>query len=120
MGTNGTVILDRDGYEIFDLEGNKIKEFSLGSTTSSSDLIGIDAMTDAHFANFLAAIRGSEQLHAPVSISNIATTMLHLSNIAWETKSALHLNPEDGRIKDNPDAMKKWEREYEKGWEPHV
>lgn len=120
MGTTGTVIVDRDGYEIFDLEGKKTDEVKSGNMTSSSDLIGRDSMTDAHFANFIAAIRKGEKLRAPVSVSNVATTMLHLSNIAWEVNRGLHLDPKDGRIKDDPEAMKMWEREYEKGWEPRI
>jgi hypothetical protein len=27
MGTNGTVLVDRGGYEIYDLKGNKTSEF---------------------------------------------------------------------------------------------
>ena len=26
----------------------------------------------------------------------------------------------DGRVQNDPDAMKMWGREYEKGWEPRV
>ena len=49
MGTTGTVVVDRDGYEIYDLKGNKTSEFKTGKMTSSSDLRGADSMTDAHF-----------------------------------------------------------------------
>src|SRR2546427_8764168 len=76
MGTNGTVVVDRDGYEIYNLKGNKTSEFKAGSTTSSSDLLGADSMTDAHFANFIAGIRKGEKLNAPVAAGNIAVTML--------------------------------------------
>ena len=76
MGTNGTVVLDRDGYDIYDLKGNKIKEYRVGSATSSSDTIGADSMTDAHFANFIAAIRKGEKLNAPVASGNVSVTML--------------------------------------------
>ena len=65
MGTTGTVLIDRDGYEIYDLKGNKTSEFKAGNATSSADLIGRDSMTDAHFANFIAGIRKGEKLNAP-------------------------------------------------------
>jgi len=120
MGTKGTVLVDRDGYEIYDLEGNKTSEFKAGSESSSADLIGSDSMTDAHFTNFIAGIRKGEKLNAPVSIGNIAVTMLQLSNIAWEVNRELRLDPKDGRIQGDAEAMKMWEREYEKGWAPHV
>ena len=121
MGTTGTVFIDRDGYEIYDLQGAKISEFKVpGSKTSSSDLIGADSMTDAHFANFIAAIRTGAPLHAPVEVGNVAVTMLQLSNIAWEVNRELHLDPQNAQIQNDPEAMKLWTREYEKGWAPHV
>jgi predicted dehydrogenase len=121
-GTDGTVLVDRGGYEIYDLKGNKTSEFKAASSTSSAsaDLIGRDSMTDAHFANFIAGIRNGEKLNAPVSDGNIAVTMLQLSNIAWEVSRELHLDSQDGRIQNDADAMKMWGREYEKGWAPHV
>ncbi len=120
MGTTGTVVVDRDGYEIYDLKGNKTNEFKVGSKTSSSDLLGADSMTDRHFANFIAGIRKGEKLNAPISVGNVAVTMLQLSNIAWEVNRELHLDTKDGRIQGDAEAMKMWGREYEKGWAPHV
>ena len=120
MGTTGTVLVDRDGYEVHDLKGNKTGEFKPGGTTSSSDLVGRDSMTDAHFANFIAGIRKGENLNAPVSVGNVAVTMLQLSNIAWEVSRELRLDTKDGRIQGDPEAMKMWGREYETGWEPHI
>jgi len=120
MGTTGTVLVDRSGYEVYDLEGKKTSEFRAGSTTSSSDLVGRDSMTDAHFANFIAGIRNGEKLNAPVSVGNISVTMLQLSNIAWEVSRELRLDTKDGRIQGDPEAMKMWGREYENGWAPRV
>ena len=120
LGTNGTVLVDRDGYEIYDLKGKKTSEFKAGSRTSSTDLVGSDSMTDAHFANFIAGIRSGEKLNAPVSEGNIAVTMLQLSNIAWEVNHELNLDTKDGHIQEDPDGMKLWDREYETGWAPHL
>jgi len=120
MGTNGTVLLDRDGFEVYDLKGNKKSEYKVGSSTSSTDTIGRDSMTDAHFANFISAIRKGEKLNAPVAIGNVAVTMLQLSNIAWEVNRELHLDLTDGRIQNDSAAMKLWTREYQPGWAPHL
>ena len=119
-GTEGTVMIDRDGYEIYDLKGKKTSEFKVGAQTSTADLVGADSMTDAHFANFIAGIRKGEKLNAPVSVGNVAVTMLQLSNIAWELNRELHLDPADGKVKNDPQAMAMWDREYEKGWEPRI
>src|SRR5438876_10213104 len=98
MGTIGTVLVDRDGYEIYDLKGIKTSEFKAGSMTSSADLLGRESMTDAHFANFIAGIRKGEKLNAPISVGNVAVTMLHRSNVAWEMNRDLHLDSKAGRI----------------------
>jgi predicted dehydrogenase len=120
MGTTGTVLVDRDGYEIYDLKGNKTSELKTGKETSSSDLTGRDSMTDLHFANFIAGIRKGEKLNAPVSIGNVAVTMLQLSNIAWEVNRELQLDTQNGKVQHDAEAMKSWGREYEKGWAPHI
>jgi predicted dehydrogenase len=121
-GTNGTVLVDRDGYEVYDLRGKKIDEFKVVKThqTTTADLIGADSMTDAHFANFIAAIRTGAKLNAPVAVGNVAVTMLQLSNIAWRVNRELNLDPADGKIRNDPEAMKFWDREYEPGWAPKV
>ncbi len=119
-GTEGSVLVDRDGYEVYDLKGKKTDEFKVGNQTSTADLVGADSMTDAHFANFIAGIRKGEKLNAPVSVGNVAVTMLQLSNIAWFVHRELDLDPANGEIKNDAEAMKYWNREYEKGWEPRI
>src|ERR1700727_2857928 len=37
MGTTGSVLIDRGGYEVYDLKGQKTDEFKLGTKTASSD-----------------------------------------------------------------------------------
>jgi predicted dehydrogenase len=120
MGTTGSVIIDRDGYEIYDLGGKKLSEVKAGSQTSSADLVGADSMTDLHFANFIAGIRKGEKLNAPIAIGNVAVTMLHLSNIAWQVQRELRLDTKDGKILGDAEATKFWSREYEAGWAPRV
>src|SRR6201996_2465854 len=116
VGTTGSVVIDRDGYEIYDLGGKKTSEFKTGKNTSSSDLRGADSMTDAHFANFIAGIQKGEKLNAPIAIGNVSVTTMQLSNIAWEVSRELITDPADGKIKEDSQAMKYWGREYEKGW----
>jgi predicted dehydrogenase len=120
MGTTGSVLVDRDGYEVYDLNGRKNDEFKTGSTTSSSDTLGRDSMTDAHFANFIAAICNGQKLNAPIEVGNVAVTMLQLSNIAWDVNRELKLDASNGHVQNDPQAMKLWTREYEKGWAPTI
>jgi predicted dehydrogenase len=120
MGTTGSVLVDRSGYQIYDLKGNKTSEFKAGKEASSGDLIGRDTMTDLHFANFIAAIRKGDRLNAPIAVGNVAVTMLQLSNVSWEVNRTLDLDPKDAKVQHDPEAMKMWGREYEKGWAPHL
>jgi predicted dehydrogenase len=120
-GTEGTVLLDRDGYEVYDLNDKRIAEVKAnqkGGTTQ--DLLSIDSMTTAHFANFVNGIREGEALNQPIANGHISNTILLLSNIAWKYKRTLRLDTTNGRILGDPEAMTLWRREYEKGWEPRV
>lgn len=120
VGTSGSVVLDSGGYEVFDIKGKKTGEFQQGRAAASADLTGADNMTNAHFANFIAAIRTGEKLTQPIESGNITVTMLQLSNIAWEVQRELKLNPENAHIINDPGAMKLWGRRYEKGWAPQL
>ncbi len=116
-GTDGSVLIDRDGYEVYDLDDKQIDRFVVGKNATSKDLLSIDSMTDEHFQNLIGGIRNNERLRAPIEEGNISVTTLQLANIAWKLKRSIHLNVEDGTIIDDPGAMGLWKREYEQGWE---
>ena len=119
-GTEGTVLMDRDGYEIYDLENNKIAEYKKSEKDASTDVIGAGPLTNAHFQNFINGIVKSEKLHSPFREGNVSATMLHLSNIAWKFGRELHINQQTGHILNDAEAMTMWQREYEPGWEPKI
>jgi predicted dehydrogenase len=119
-GTKGTVVINRGGYDVYDIKSKKIDEYRVGHAAASTDTIGADSMTDAHFANFIAGIKHGEKLNQPIAQGNVAVTMLQLSNIAYFVNRELKLDTTDGKILGDPEAMKQWGREYEKGWAPHL
>ena len=120
LGTKGSILIDRDGYELYDWNGKKTDEFKTGKQTSSTDTIGRDSMTDAHFLNLINGIRHGDKLNSPIPVANISVTMLQLSNIAYFTKHELTIDPKTGHVLNDPEAMKFWGRTYEKGWEVKV
>ncbi|RSL15851.1 secreted protein [Edaphobacter aggregans] len=120
LGTKGSLLIDRDGYELYDWNGKKTDEFKTGSQTSSTDTVGRDSMTDAHFLNFINGIRRGEKLNSPIPVANVSVTMLQLSNIAYFTNHELTIDTATGHVKNDPEAMKHWGRSYEKGWEVKV
>ena len=119
-GTKGSVVIDRGGYDVYDWKGKQIDQYRTGSHTETADTVGADTMTDAHFANFIAAIRGEEKLNSPIPVANVTVTMLLLSNIAWFVNRRLNIDPETAHIIGDSEAMKFWARTYEKGWEVTV
>ncbi len=119
-GTGGTVLVDRDGYQVFSLDDKKIDEYSTQKKTSTQDVVGKDSMTDAHVQNLIDAIRDGEKLRSPIEEGNVSVTMLQLSNIAWKVNRVLRLDPSGGRILDDAGAQALWQREYEKGWELRI
>jgi predicted dehydrogenase len=119
-GTEGTVLIDRSGYQVFTLNDKLIDEYKTNEETTTQDLQSIDTMTTKHFQNLINGIRVGEKLHSPIEEGNISVTMLQLSNIAWKLNRTLQLNKENGHILDDNKAMELWRREYEKGWELKV
>ena len=119
-GTTGSVLIDRDGYVVYDLNGKKMDEFKTGKETSTTDLIGRDSMTDLHFGNLINGIRNGEKLNSPIPVGNVSVTMLQLSNIAYFVNRELKLDTKNGKIQNDAEAMKMWGREYEKGWEMKI
>ncbi len=119
-GTEGTVIVDRAGYEIHDLKGKLINEYKMPApAAASADLIGRDSMTDLHFKNFIDAIHGNGKLNAPIDNASISVASLLTSNIAWQVQREINLDNSGGFLKD-PEATSLRTRSYEKGWEPKV
>lgn len=121
-GTEGTVIVDRAGYEVFDLKNKQTaayKDPGYG-IASSADLVGSDSMTNSHFGNFIDAIRTGAPLRQPVAQGNVAVTVLQLANVAYFTGRRLQIDPSSGSILHDPEAERMTRRAYEKGWEPKV
>jgi len=119
-GTQGTLVLDRNGYEIYSLGGEKIFVYEKSEKDDTLGIAGGGPMTDRHFQNLVNAIRSGEKLRSPIEEGNISVTMLLLSNIAWKVGRTLNLDPENGHILKDKKAMKLWSREYEPGWEPKI
>lgn len=121
-GTEGVALLDGNNYTLFDKKNKKIKEVKgkeQGDATNTVSASGID-LDRVHIKNFLDCIREGAKPNSPIEEGHKSVAMLHLGNIAWRVRRSLNLDPANGHIKDDPDAMKLWRRDYEPGWEPKV
>ncbi|MGI4854936.1 MAG: Gfo/Idh/MocA family protein [Janthinobacterium lividum] len=124
-GETGTVILDRDGWEVHDLKGKMLDSFNVHKgldKTTSNDLVGADSMTDAHFKNWLTAVKSGNQsdLHAPVAEGAVAVKMLLMTNIAYDLKRPLNVDPVTGNFLNDPQATAMRKRAYDPKFEPKL
>lgn len=119
-GSKGSIMLDRNFYKLFDLEGNPIKfefEKSASATTNTRGEGGLDVN---HVGNFFDAIRKDTTLQAEIKDASISTMLCHLGNMAQEAGEMLKVDTRTGKVLNNENAMKSWKREYAKGWEPKL
>lgn len=116
-GTEGTLIIDGNGYSTFDNEGNELEKVTVDSS-DELDTTGPGFDLDAgHLGNFRDAIREGSSLNSPVEDGNKSVLLCQLGNIAHRTGRMLNCDTETGRIIDDSEAMELWKREYEPGWE---
>lgn len=119
-GSKGAIMLDRNFYKLFDLQGNPIKfefEKSASATTNTRGEGGLDVN---HVANFFDAIRKDTTLQAEIKDASISTMLCHLGNMAQDAGETLKVDTTTGKVLNNENAMKAWKREYAKGWEPKL
>ena len=115
-GSEGSVFIDRNKYEVYDRSGKSIKSFDSGSNEAGTALGGGGDVTTAHMLNFFDTIRGKEKLSAPIDDASISMAMVHYANIAYRINKGFSVDENSGRIYDR-EAMKLWGRTYEPGWE---
>jgi len=119
-GSEGSLMVDREGYTLYDLKGKVIKE-NIPSKGSEGGVAlgGGGDLSTLHVTNFLDTIRGKSKLTSPIEEGAISQMLTHYANISSRIGKSFKVDPSNGKIKDQ-DAMKLWRREYEKGWEPKV
>lgn len=122
QGTKGSILLDRESYILYDLDGKVIKEEKEQSKGSilTSDTKGFDLLTVAHMKNFFNGITKNENLNAPINEAAISTHLCHLGNIAQFEKKDLIIDPSNGQILDKSVLDKHQKRVYQPGWEPKL
>jgi predicted dehydrogenase len=118
LGTTGSIVLDRDGYLLFDVRQTLVKQSLEPKGGNALELTGDDAATALHMQNFLDAIRTGAPLRAPISDSAKSVLLCHLGNIAQTTGRKLRIDPATGHITGDQDAMRHWSRDYQPGWAP--
>jgi hypothetical protein len=120
LGTAGSVVMDRDGYVVYDLKDKVVKQSVAATAGDGLNISADDDMTALHIANFVEAVRTGATLHQPIAEGAKSVLLCHLGNIAQWTGRALRIDPQSGHILGDDEAMKFWQREYAPGWAPVV
>jgi predicted dehydrogenase len=119
-GTEGSVLMDRDGYIVYDLAGKEIRRSMNAQRGDGLNIVGGDALTDRHVQNFVDAIRDGATLNTPIDTGHTSVLLCHLGNIAQYTGMTLECDPTNGHVKNDAVMKRMWSRTYEPGWEPAV
>ncbi|WP_258105042.1 Gfo/Idh/MocA family protein [Marinoscillum sp. MHG1-6] len=119
-GTEGYAILTRNGTRTYNKSGELIKELKEDEQSATLNTVGIGALDLKHMTNFIKGIQSVETLNAPIDDASISTMLCHLGNISQDVQRSLNIDPTNGRILKDEEAMKFWKREYEPGWELKV
>jgi len=113
-------MIDRSGYIVYDLDNNEVKRVMDDGEVDHLDTVGGGDMTDLHIYNFAQAITRGEKQNSPIDEGQISVMALHLGNISQYVGRSLNIDPRNGRIIGDSEAMSMWSRSYEPGWEPRI
>ncbi|MFL5482966.1 MAG: Gfo/Idh/MocA family protein [Gemmatimonadaceae bacterium] len=120
LGTNGSVVVDRDGYVHYDLKNNIVKEVKAAPKGDALNTVGDDWLTALHIENFTNAVRGDTPLSAPIEDGAKTGTLCHLGTISQQVGRKLTIDPRNGHIVNDAEASRLWARDYDPRWKPVV
>jgi len=121
-GENGSLQIESgNSYKIHDLKNKLVKEVKNERPVDARNVADPSQNLDAlHILNFFDGIRTGAKLSSDILSGHQSTLLVQLGNIAQRTGRTLNIDPKNGHIINDADAMKLWRREYEPGWEPKV
>ncbi|MCX8063764.1 MAG: Gfo/Idh/MocA family oxidoreductase [Candidatus Hydrogenedentes bacterium] len=104
-GDNGSVIITRAGWKIFDKEGKK----------PPKNIPGMD-IDIPHAINFAKAIMGEASPNAPAIEGHKSAVLCHLCNISAILQKTIKFNPETLTIENDSEANSWVKRQYREPW----
>lgn len=119
-GTNGTMIVDRLGFEIYpELKGrrNPDSDSTLPAFRMQRKEMHAEDATARHAKNFIESVRSRKQPAAPADVGHHSSNVAHLGNIAYRTGRKIRWDAEKERIIGDDDAAKLLGRAARKPWD---
>lgn len=116
-GTEGSILLDRNGYIQYDRAGKVVKEQKEAKKSATTNTVGAGALDAYHMKNFADAIRVGAVQNSPILEGHKSVLLCHVANMAQHLGKELILDANNGKVVNSKKAMKMWGREYAPGWE---
>ena len=118
IGNNGTLVLDRGGWEVIpekEFQGWG-KEGIPKMEAMSYDNGGLSGL-DLHTQNFIEAVksRDNSKLNAPIKVGYDAALVSHMGNVAFKTGNRIYWDETAGQFK-NEEANQFLKANYHNGW----
>lgn len=112
IGSNGSVLVDRTGWSIFDALGNPVEKpapIDMGSRMSG---------LPAHVGELIASIKSRGTTRSNIASMHKTTTVCHLANLAYQAEGVLHWDGAKELVTNEKKAMNllSYQRQYRKGW----
>jgi predicted dehydrogenase len=119
IGNNGTLVLDRQGWEVI-----PEKEFQGWGKEGIPKMEGMSfdnggqSGLDLHTKNFIEAVktRDNTKLTAPIKVGYDAALVSHMGNVAFKTGNRIYWDEGTGQFK-NEEANIHLKANYHNGWE---
>lgn len=117
IGNNGTLVVDRQGWEVlpeYDYKDGK----SMAKTDKIEFKEKSNEALDDHAQNFIDVIKGnSSKLNFSVEQGSISAINAHMGNIAYKTGEKIYWDKDKNQFKNNKQANKLLKANYHNGWE---
>lgn len=111
IGNNGTLILNRGGWEVIEEKQSKNK-------VSKPFAPSVDNGVDKHWENFISVVKSRkfEDLHCPVQAAAHVATVAQIGNIAFRSGKKLEWNGTKDEFSDDSVNKEYFMKEYHNGY----
>lgn len=120
QGTEGSIILHRNGYELYDLAGKLVEKKEETGRSETTGTRGSGSLDVLHMHNFLEGIRSGTRLNAPVDEGAVSVNLCHMGNISQRVGRMIEIDTLSGRVVNDDQAIALMQRDYEPGWDLSV
>ena len=125
IGNNGTLVVDRGGYELIpERQADGYSNWGKAKMEPIEAYVKPDALNylDLHTKNFVDAVRKNDQnfLNTPIRSGSVAAINAQMGNIAYKTGSKVFWDAKQGNFGSNTEANKLIKPNYHNGWEMPV